>query len=63
MRPDRRIEILHDIPAEQIDAVAQDFKDSGAAEVKKTHQKDGKWTIEARFESGAKYPASGEFVA
>jgi len=59
MGPDRRIETIHDVPESDIDAVVQDFKDSGATGVKKARQSDGKWTIEARFESGAQYPASG----
>ena len=63
MLPDRRIETLKDVPAERADSVVQDFKDSGASEVKKKPQSDGKWTIEAVFEAGARYPASGEFVA
>jgi|GEM_PF-3091867 hypothetical protein len=63
MLPDRRIETLKDIPTDHVDAVVQDFKDSGATEVKKTAQGDGKYTIEAIFEAGSRYPASGEFVA
>jgi hypothetical protein len=59
MGPDRRIETIHDVPELNIEAVVQDFKDSGATGVKKTRQPDGKWTVEARFESGAQYPASG----
>jgi len=63
MGPDRRIETIHDVPESNIDAVVQDFKDSGATGVKKTRQSDGKWTVEARFESGAQYPASGASAA
>ena len=63
MSPDRRIETIRDVPADAVDSVVHDFKDSGATEVKKTSQSDGKWTIEAVFEAGARYPASGEFVA
>jgi hypothetical protein len=59
MSPDRRIETIQNVPESAIDSVVQDFKDSGATGVKKTRQSDGKWTIEARFESGARYPSSG----
>jgi hypothetical protein len=60
MAPDRRIEIIRDVAESALDGVIQDFKDSGATEVKKTKQENGKWTIEARFEPGAQYPASLE---
>jgi hypothetical protein len=60
MPSDRRIETIQNVPESDIESVVQDFKDSGATGVKKTRQSDGKWTIEARFESGAQYPASGE---
>jgi hypothetical protein len=63
MSPDRRIETIRDVPDDAAEAVIRDFKDSGATEVQKTRQPDGKWTIEARFEAGARYPASGEFAA
>ena len=59
MSPDRRIETIRDVPESALNAIAQDLKDSGATEVKKLRQADGKWTIEARFESGSHYPASG----
>jgi len=63
MLPDRRKETLVDIPADHLEGVIQDFKDSGATEVQKTKQPDGKYTIVATFEAGARYPASGEYSA
>ena len=63
MSPDRRIETIDDVPESALDDVVRDFKDSGATEVKKSRQRNGKWTIEARFESGAQYPASGASAA
>jgi hypothetical protein len=62
MSPDRRIETIRDVPAAELDRVTQDFKDSGASEVTKTKQPNGKFTVEARFEAGAQYPASGEYA-
>jgi hypothetical protein len=59
MSPDRRIETIRDVPETAVDGVMRDFKDSGATKVIKTQQPDKKWTIEAQFESGAQYPASG----
>jgi hypothetical protein len=63
MAPDKRIETLKDVPTTDVEAVMRDFTDSGASEVKKIAQGDEKWTIEATFEAGARYPTSGERVA
>jgi hypothetical protein len=63
MLPDRRKETLVDVPADRVEAVTRDFQDSGATEVQKTKQPNGKFTIVATFEAGSRYPASGEFVA
>ncbi len=43
-------ETLTDIPADKIDEVIQNYKDSGATEVTKTKQPDGRYTITATFD-------------
>jgi hypothetical protein len=60
MTADRRIETIKDVPADKVDGVMRDFTDSGATKVTRNQQADGKWTVVAEYESGAKYPASGE---
>lgn len=56
---DSRVVKISDLTEDELEVAARDYRDSGA-EVKTTRQPDGKWTLEARFTVGAKYPASGQ---
>ena len=42
-------ETLKDVPASEVDAIVQDFKDAGATNVVKTQQPDGRYTVVATF--------------
>jgi len=48
----KHIEQLTDIPDEQVEAVVADFEAIGA-DVTKTRQKDGKWTVTATIPDAA----------
>lgn len=43
-----RIEELNDIPPAEVDQVVDDYTSEGA-EVEKTKQADGNWTVKATF--------------
>jgi hypothetical protein len=55
---DSRIETIENVPREEMERVADDFRKAGAS-VETLLRSDGTFTIIARFTSESRYPASG----
>lgn len=43
-----RVEVLTDVPGNKVDKIVSDFERAGA-QVAKTEQQNGKWTVTATF--------------
>lgn len=45
-----RVEVLRDIPGDMVDSVVKDFESSGAISLTKEKQRDGAWSVIAKFD-------------
>jgi hypothetical protein len=57
----KKVEVLTDIPASEIDTIERDYRASGA-ELTVTRQANGMFTLEAVFTRDSRYQASGKAV-